>query len=740
MLNPSLYRKSRSTFLVLMALMLLAAACGPATATPSPTAAAELPVVVEEVDEAVDPEATLYRMFADSSGDPDENELRITEFVGNIQIADLEAIFGDLSQLPRNENGNYVAEAITEDGIWYLNASPDGVGVNLASWAPDGTVGSAIDLDGDNQADIIDYRLPDNRRITIVTELAGLEAFELWLQGQNPLCQTELAQQLGLPDFGCDDPGEGSAGGDGGVGLGGGIIDPFDLVCAGYPTGTQAGIMAAAPTYGHVQSAYQININYRNGGDRVVITTINQTESGLFQTQRIIRDYNAEGNLIQSSFEGVVQWGDGTASGHRSTTTYDGEGNVTGRDPWRHIRVTMDENGDYNSDTANPPLNNPHENPDDIEEKSKDDWVVDGEPVPPPDDTGTQGNPGPEGDDRSVARFCANRGNTESGAEQAASTNPAALGVSCNDLVGAPSNGDCTIIEWSGAHDFSAILDAPSTDSCGEFQTPNENGECEPSNAIERLRGRIADIYSLDLPAVVLCPPIACDPNPDSVARVQQISGEAADLDFATITPIPGGDTPTETPAPDALSELLVVLLSNARCRKGPDTAYDDHDFFSEGDQTTATGRSADGSWLFVAALNNLGNCWVARTVVDVDVSDELLYTLPVILPPPTPTASSGGGNSGGGSGSAPAAPQASYDAQVCSGSNYKVNISWTDAANNEDGYRILRNGAEIALLPANSTKYTDSPPYGGPYTYTIQAYNGVGSAQDTVQDPGCLP
>jgi hypothetical protein len=168
---------------------------------------------------------------------------------------------------------------------------------------------------------------------------------------------------------------------------------------------------------------------------------------------------------------------------------------------------------------------------------------------------------------------------------------------------------------------------------------------------------------------------------------------------------------------------------------------YDDHEFFSSGDQTTATGRNFDASWLYVAALTNGGNCWVARAVLQFDVADEIILSLPELIPPPTPTPSPQPSLTPTVQGTAPAAPQqASYDGQVCSGGAYTVSFSWTDVATNETGYRILRNGAEIVSLPANTQSYTDSPPYGGPYTYTIQAYNTFGSGQTTVQDPGCLP
>lgn len=733
--------KAAKTSAVLMLLMLITAACGPASPEADGVTPSATPTPVREDEAEGDPNAQLYRMYIDSA----DGELELREFVGNIQIADLEAIFGDLDGLPEDENGNTNAETWTDQGAYFVNITPDEAGVNLVARMNDGTLSSIIDLNGDNAADIVDFQLADNRRITIVTELAGLEAFEHWLNGRNPLCQTELAQQLGLPDFGCDDPAEGGGGGGGGAGYGGGIVDPFDIICAGYPTGNQAGIMNAVRPQADMTQAYSYRTYYQSGAERYQLTNTWEYR-GELTTRNIIYDYGEDGLLTQVTWEYMHSNGEGS----REIQTVDREGNVTSINR-TEITGEMDENGMYDRSSTSPPAPPPpHDS--DAERSEYEEYMNDGEVVPAIENTGaTQGDPGPDGENPNVASFCANRGEHSSGAEQAAGTNPAAFGVSCNDLVGAPSSGDCTIIEWAGGNDFSSILDVPSADDgCGEFQTASESGDCEPTNAIERLRGKVGEIWSLNLPTVVLCPPILCNPAFAQGAQIEEISESGVEEpQLATETPAASGeDTDSATDTPSALSELVVILTSNARCRKGPETAYADHDFFSEGDESIVTGRNADASWLYIAALKNLGSCWIGRGVLDFEANDALLMTLPEIQPPPLPTETpppsnnngGGGGNSNSG-GQAPAAPgSASWDGQVCTGSNYAVSMSWKDLADNENGYRILRNGAQITLLPANSTSYTDHPPYGGPYTYKIEAYNGAGSNSASVQDPGCIP
>jgi hypothetical protein len=66
--------------------------------------------------------------------------------------------------------------------------------------------------------------------------------------------------------------------------------------------------------------------------------------------------------------------------------------------------------------------------------------------------------------------------------------------------------------------------------------------------------------------------------------------------------------------------------------------------------------------------------------------------------------------------------------------------VGWNDTATNESGYRVYRDGNLIATLGANATGYTDSPPYGGPYTYGVEAFNAAGaSSRPTVVESGCI-
>ncbi len=134
-------------------------------------------------------------------------------------------------------------------------------------------------------------------------------------------------------------------------------------------------------------------------------------------------------------------------------------------------------------------------------------------------------------------------------------------------------------------------------------------------------------------------------------------------------------------------------------------------------------GRSAPGApaWWWIL-LPGGGNCWVSDSVVEVTGPAE---ELPVIAaPPPPPEAPSGLG----------------IVERVCNAKLYRLTLTWSDVSN-ENGYRVYRDGSSLATLGANITSYQDDPPFGGPYTYAVEAYNNSGtSARVAVTDPGCNP
>jgi hypothetical protein len=210
------------------------------------------------------------------------------------------------------------------------------------------------------------------------------------------------------------------------------------------------------------------------------------------------------------------------------------------------------------------------------------------------------------------------------------------------------------------------------------------------------------------------------------------------------ITPIPS-DTPISLP-----NDPRARFTINAHCRRGPGTAYDIVTSLFEGEEVMLEGRSADNSWWWARLPESTAHCWVADSVV---VVDGPMLELPVVAAPPLPTDTPTATRTPTPTPkppkpkppkpqlSPPAAPsQLTIANKVCTDTKYRLTLEWFDGANNEDGYRVFRDGQLLATLGKNSNSYKENPPGSGPYTYGVEAFNPVGaSGRPSVFEEGCL-
>jgi len=204
------------------------------------------------------------------------------------------------------------------------------------------------------------------------------------------------------------------------------------------------------------------------------------------------------------------------------------------------------------------------------------------------------------------------------------------------------------------------------------------------------------------------------------VASTPASSPQPDILEIITATASPSLVTPTWTPP-------AATFLQNGNCRRGPGTVYDVSTSYAQGQQVMLEGRNADSSWWWLLMAEG-GHCWASGSVLELNGP---FAQLPIIPAPPTPPPAL----------QPPASPgQLGIANQVCTDQAYSVTLQWVDAASNETGYRIYRDGTLIATLGPNSTGYTDEPPYGGPYAYAVESFNGAGpSSRPTVQESGCI-
>lgn len=68
------------------------------------------------------------------------------------------------------------------------------------------------------------------------------------------------------------------------------------------------------------------------------------------------------------------------------------------------------------------------------------------------------------------------------------------------------------------------------------------------------------------------------------------------------------------------------------------------------------------------------------------------------------------------------------------------MEMEWIDKSNNEEGFRVLRDGNVIAEFPADSTEYIDkvNVESGQKFEYQIQAYIGSAVASGSIVTASC--
>jgi hypothetical protein len=179
-------------------------------------------------------------------------------------------------------------------------------------------------------------------------------------------------------------------------------------------------------------------------------------------------------------------------------------------------------------------------------------------------------------------------------------------------------------------------------------------------------------------------------------------------------SPSPQPATPTATQKPS-----LKINVDGTECRSGTEPDADLIATFSANTDVDLIARNtADGFWM-VKDPSSGSSCWV--TAASASPSGNF-GQLPEITPQPLVA------------NEAPAAPSWTASSTAwqysCAPGLVSVTLQWTDRADNEQGYRVYRNGTLIAELAAGSTVYSDQVnAAGGSFNYSIRSYNGIGES-----------
>lgn len=229
--------------------------------------------------------------------------------------------------------------------------------------------------------------------------------------------------------------------------------------------------------------------------------------------------------------------------------------------------------------------------------------------------------------------------------------------------------------------------------------------------------------------------------EPDLAAT---ITSQALTLAAPTNTPESPTETPTQaftsTPESTATPSVPTVTVStNTNCRTGPSTAFDLIGALTVGQSAEVVGRFSSGNYWIIKTPNSSGTCWLWGQYATVSGNTS---NLPEYPSPPTPT---------------PSIPAAAtnFDVDIsCSLqvnpvyiNKVTINISWTDNATNETGYRVYRNDELLKTLDPDSTGTGDETTLAAIWlintpkpsvTYSVEAYNATGASARVSETVSC--
>jgi hypothetical protein len=186
-------------------------------------------------------------------------------------------------------------------------------------------------------------------------------------------------------------------------------------------------------------------------------------------------------------------------------------------------------------------------------------------------------------------------------------------------------------------------------------------------------------------------------------------------------------NSPTQTaisgPAGTITPTYSVPMLEveePTNCRSGPGQNFEVITVFQSGANAEIVGRYQDNNWWLINNPFGSGTCWISGEFATVSGSES---TVKVVTPPPPATAD------------LPAPPSISNWEYFCSlgssGPNITFNLTWSDRAVDETGYRIYRNNELVTELPPNSGSFSEVVDIerNEKLTYRLEVFNSTGAS-----------
>lgn len=196
---------------------------------------------------------------------------------------------------------------------------------------------------------------------------------------------------------------------------------------------------------------------------------------------------------------------------------------------------------------------------------------------------------------------------------------------------------------------------------------------------------------------------------------------KAAATSTPPITPFASPMPLATTPAGKA---TLFINVDNAACRSGPGPDFKEIAKFPAGTTVDLAGQDTADSYWIVTDPTSHDLCWVS--VQDATPAGNF-QALPQVTPPAASV-------------SVPAKPSRGSWNFSCDNSSLTIILGWNAPSGPVNGYRIYRKGSQIADVPSDQTKFTETIPftYGSSMTYAVAAYNDAGVSPEATWNFHC--
>ncbi|MBI5952954.1 MAG: SH3 domain-containing protein [Chloroflexi bacterium] len=209
------------------------------------------------------------------------------------------------------------------------------------------------------------------------------------------------------------------------------------------------------------------------------------------------------------------------------------------------------------------------------------------------------------------------------------------------------------------------------------------------------------------------------------IATAAALTVQAA-LEAATplASPTAKQSTPTVVISTPTFSQPMASVGDVVNCRQGPGKDYERVTQIMPLESVKIVGFFPPNYWV---VSTRDGDCWLAGEFTTPSGS---VAAVPTVTAPPTPL----------GGGPEPATFPKNGWTFFCRGEEADITLSWNDKADNESGYRIVRDGEVVAELPVNSTYFEETIPLrsGQSVAYQIRAYNQGGTSDSSTATITC--